>query len=66
MFYVLASQQIPLHIELQNSVGEKLLSEKIHGSEGFDISSFATGHYICTVTDLLSKEVMKRKLTIVR
>lgn len=66
IFYVLSSLQIPLRVELQNILGEKLLDEKTNGSEEFDVSNLPSGYYICTITDLLSKEMLKRKLTVTK
>ena len=66
LVYVLSSEQIPLHVEIQNLLGETLLDEKINGSESFDVSNLASGNYICAVTSLQSNETVKRRLTVVK
>jgi len=64
--YILASQPVPMQVQIQNMIGEKLLEEKISASESFDVSVFASGNYICTVTNLQTNEKIKTKLTLLK
>ncbi len=66
LVYVLASQPVPLQVQIQNTIGEELLNEKITESESFDISSFPSGQYVCMVTNLRSREKIVNKLMVLK
>jgi phosphodiesterase/alkaline phosphatase D-like protein len=64
--YVLASEAVPMQVQIQNIMGQTLLEQNIGASESFDVSALAGGNYIVSVKNLRSNEIFNTKLTLLK